>query len=259
MGWGGQGRREEGGEGGSKHFQIILVYKLVQSHYYLLFGLFFWGVGWSGRGRGERERERERWWPGVTFSYSIPLIRFIHSSFFFLLVLEFLFIVGLHVILSHHVRDHGHAVALADEIRTWRWRRRRRRRRRSSHGRHVGPIERRSAEEHIADKRFDGRFTHQTHEEQLLNHLKNPKQMIWHSPVNCKWAIRWWGTHLRRDGAQRREPEQEFAEAGRLRRVLRPAIFLQGALRFLLQALDVRHVRQPARICTPPPHRKQIK
>ena len=41
-----------------------------------------------------------------------------------------------------------------------------------SHGRHVGPIERRSAEEHVADERFNWRFTHQTDEEQLLDHLR---------------------------------------------------------------------------------------
>jgi len=87
-----------------------------------------------------------------------------------------------------------------------------------SHGRHVGPVEAGSAEEHVADERFDGRLSDEADEEELLD-------------------------DLRRDGAQRRQPQEELPEARRLRRILRPAVLFQRALRLFLQRLDVRHVR----------------
>lgn len=93
-----------------------------------------------------------------------------------------------------------------------------------SHGVYVRPAETAAAQQHVPDERFDGRLAHQPDEEQLLD-------------------------YLRADRAQRRQPEQQFAEPNRLVRILRPAVLFQGALRLLLQRLDVRHVRQPAGVC----------
>lgn len=93
-----------------------------------------------------------------------------------------------------------------------------------SHGVDVRPAEAAAAEQHVPDERLDGRLAHQPDEEQLLD-------------------------DLRADRAQRRQPEQQLAEPDRLVGVLRPAVLLQGALRLLLQRLDVRHVRQSARVC----------
>lgn len=70
---------------------------------------------------------------------------------------------------------------------------------------HVRPIEGAAAEEHVADQRLDGRLADQSHEEQLLD-------------------------DLRADGPQRRQPQQQFAEARRLIRVLRSTVLFQSAL-----------------------------
>lgn len=94
---------------------------------------------------------------------------------------------------------------------------------RVSHGAHVGPGKGAAAEQHVPDQRLDRRLAHQPHEEELLD-------------------------HLRADGAQRRQPQQQLAEARRLVRVLGAAVLLQGALRLFLQTFDVTDVRQPARI-----------
>lgn len=95
---------------------------------------------------------------------------------------------------------------------------------RVSHRGHVGPIEAAAAQQHVSDERLDRRFTNQPHEEELLD-------------------------HLRRDRSQRRQPQQQFAEPRRLVRVLRPAVLLQGALRLLLEGLDVSDVRKTAGVC----------
>ena len=92
------------------------------------------------------------------------------------------------------------------------------------HGGHVGPVEVGAAEEHVSDERLDGRLADQPDEEELFD-------------------------DLRADGAQRRQPQQQFAETRRLVGVLRPAVLLQRTLRLLLQTLDVAHVRQTARVC----------
>ena len=92
------------------------------------------------------------------------------------------------------------------------------------HGRHVRPIETRAGEEHVADERLDWRLADEPDEEELLD-------------------------DLRRDGAQGGQPEQQLAETDRLIGVLGPAVLFERALRLLLQALDVAHVRQAARIC----------
>ncbi len=92
------------------------------------------------------------------------------------------------------------------------------------HRRHVGPIETGTGEQHVADERLDGCFAHQPDEEELLD-------------------------DLRRHGAKRRQPQEQFAETDRLIGVLRPAVLFQGALRLFLQALDVRHIRQSASVC----------
>lgn len=95
---------------------------------------------------------------------------------------------------------------------------------RVSHRGHVGPIEAAAAQQHVSDERLDRRLTNQPHEEELLD-------------------------HLRRDRSQRRQPQQQFAEPRRLVRVLRPAVLLQGALRLLLEGLDVSDVRKTAGVC----------
>jgi hypothetical protein len=92
-----------------------------------------------------------------------------------------------------------------------------------SHGAHVGPGEGAAAEQHVPDERLDGRLAHQPHEEELLD-------------------------DRRADRAQRRQPQQQLAEARRLVGVLGAAVLLQGALRLLLQTFDVTHVRQTARV-----------
>lgn len=93
-----------------------------------------------------------------------------------------------------------------------------------SHGVYVRPAETAAAQQHVPDQRLDGRLAHQPDEEQLLD-------------------------DLRADRAQGRQPEQQFAEPDRLVGILRPAVLFQGALRFFLQRLDVRHVRQSAGVC----------
>ena len=92
------------------------------------------------------------------------------------------------------------------------------------HRRHVGPIETGTGEQHVSDEGLDRRFADQPDEEELLDDL---------------------GRH----GAQRRQPQEQFSETHRLIGVLRPAVLFKGALRFLLQTLDVRNIRQPASIC----------
>ena len=77
-------------------------------------------------------------------------------------------------------------------------------------GGHVGrPAERSAAEQHISDESVDGRLADETHEEQLLDDLRG-------------------------DGAQRRQAQQQLAEARRLRGVLRADVVLERALRLLL-------------------------
>lgn len=93
-----------------------------------------------------------------------------------------------------------------------------------SHRGHVGPVEAAPAEQHIPDQRLDRRFPDEADEEQLLDHLG-------------------------RDRSQGRQSEQQLAESRRLVRVLGPAVLLERALRLLLKGLDVRHVRQSARVC----------
>jgi len=88
---------------------------------------------------------------------------------------------------------------------------------------HVGPVEGSAAEQHVPDERVDRRLADESDEEELLD-------------------------DLRRDGAQRRQPQQQLAEARRLSGVLRPHVLLERALRLLLQVLDVRRVRQTARV-----------
>lgn len=59
-----------------------------------------------------------------------------------------------------------------------------------------------------------------------------------------------------RHGAQRGQPQQQFAEAAGLVRVLAPHVFLQRALRLLLEAFDVGRIRQATGIC-PRGHSKE--
>ena len=89
---------------------------------------------------------------------------------------------------------------------------------------HVRPVEGPAAQQHVTDERLDGRLAHQAHEEELLD-------------------------HLRRHGAEGGQAQQELAEAGGLVGVLAAYVLLQGALRLLLDALDVGHVRQTAGVC----------
>ena len=97
---------------------------------------------------------------------------------------------------------------------------------RSLDGVHVGrPAERAAAQQHVANERLDGRLADEPDEEHLLDDLRG-------------------------DGAQRRQPKQQLAEARRLRGVLRPDVVLERALRLLLDALDVRRVAQTTRVCT---------
>lgn len=93
-----------------------------------------------------------------------------------------------------------------------------------SHRVHVRPAEAAAAEQHVAYQRLDGCLADQPHEEQLFYHLAA-------------------------DRAEGREPQQQLAEPDGLVGVLRPTVLLEGALRLLLQTLDVGHVRQPARVC----------
>lgn len=86
-----------------------------------------------------------------------------------------------------------------------------------SHGVDVRPTETTAAQQHVPDERLDGCFSHQSDEEQLFD-------------------------HLRADRAQRRQSEQQLAKPDGLIGILGAAVLLQGALRFLLQRLDVRHV-----------------
>ena len=51
------------------------------------------------------------------------------------------------------------------------------------------------------------------------------------------------------DGAEGGKSEEELAEPGGLVGVLGAAVFLQRALRLLLQLLDHRRVTQPDRVC----------
>ena len=90
---------------------------------------------------------------------------------------------------------------------------------------HVWPVERSAAEQHVSDESLDRRLADEADEEQLLD-------------------------DLRRDGAQRRKPQQQLAETRRLARVLRAHVLLQRALRLLLNRLHVIDVRYPARVCT---------
>ena len=90
--------------------------------------------------------------------------------------------------------------------------------------RHVRPVKRPAAEQHVSNQSVNRRFTDEPHEEQLFDDLSG-------------------------DGAQRRQSQQQLAEASRLRRILCPHVLLQRALRLLLQVLDVRRVGQAASIC----------
>lgn len=92
-----------------------------------------------------------------------------------------------------------------------------------SHRAHVRPIEAATAEQHIPDQRLDRRLPDQPNEEELLDHLRGHRPQGWQS-------------------------QEQLAEPRWLVWVLSPAVFLQGALRLLLKGLDVRHVRQSARI-----------
>lgn len=95
---------------------------------------------------------------------------------------------------------------------------------RVSHRGHVRPVEAAAAQQHVPYERLDRRLAHQPYEEELLD-------------------------HLRRDRSQRWQSQQQLAEPRRLIRVLGPAVLLQGALRLLLEGLDVRHVRETAGVC----------
>lgn len=92
---------------------------------------------------------------------------------------------------------------------------------------HVRPVEAAAGEQHVSNEGLDGGFTYQADEEKLLDDGRG-------------------------DGAQRGQPQEQFAEAAGLVGVLAPHVFLQGALRLLLQALDVRRVRQATGICPAP-------
>lgn len=92
-----------------------------------------------------------------------------------------------------------------------------------SHRAHVRPVEAATAQQHVPDERLDRRFPNEPDEKQLLDHLRGHRPQGWQS-------------------------KQQLAEPRRLIRVLSPAVFLQGALRLFLKGLDVRHVRQSARI-----------
>ena len=85
--------------------------------------------------------------------------------------------------------------------------------------RHAGPLEGVAGEEHVPDEGLDRRLADQADKEQLFYHR---------------------GGHSSQGG----EAEEELAEAGGLVGVLGPAVLLQGALRLLLQLLDVVGVRK---------------
>jgi len=91
------------------------------------------------------------------------------------------------------------------------------------HG-HVRPVEGAAAEQHVSDERLDRRLADEPNEEQLLD-------------------------DLRRDGAQRRQPQQQLAEARRLTGILRPDVLFQRTLRLLLDRFHVSDVRDSARVC----------
>jgi len=87
--------------------------------------------------------------------------------------------------------------------------------------RHVRPSERSSTQQHVPDKRLDRCFADKAYKEQLFDDM-------------C------------RDGTQRWQSQQQLAEAGWLAWVLSLNVVLQCALRFLLDRLDVRRIRQTA-------------
>ena len=87
--------------------------------------------------------------------------------------------------------------------------------------RHIRPVEWAAAEQHVSDERLDRRLADEAHEEQLLD-------------------------HLRRDGAQRRQPQKQLAEARGLTGILRPDVLFQRALWLLLDRLHVSDVRDTA-------------
>ncbi len=90
--------------------------------------------------------------------------------------------------------------------------------------RHVWPVDGASRELHVPDKRLNGRLTNQAHEEELRDEVGG-------------------------NGSQGRQSQQESAEALRLTWILHALVLGQGHLCFLLQALDVRRIWQPTRVC----------
>ena len=90
--------------------------------------------------------------------------------------------------------------------------------------RHVGPVEGTPAQQHVPDQGLNWGFTYQADEEELLYDL-------------C------------RDGPEGRQSQEQLAEASRLVGVLTPDVLLQGALRLLLQRLDVVGICQTTCVC----------
>lgn len=93
-----------------------------------------------------------------------------------------------------------------------------------SWSRRVGPADGVPRQLHVSDQRLYGGFAHEPHEEELRDEVG-------------------------RDGAQRRQAQQQTAEALRLVRVVDPLVLRQGHLDFLLQGLDVGGVGQAAGVC----------
>lgn len=82
------------------------------------------------------------------------------------------------------------------------------------HSGHVGPVVARARQQHVAEQCLNGCLAYQTNEKQLLDN----------------W---------RRDDAQGGQTEEEASKAIWLAGVLVPYVFLQGALGFLLDALNM--------------------
>ena len=85
------------------------------------------------------------------------------------------------------------------------------------------PLEGVAGQQHVTDQGLDWRLPYQSYEEELLDDGGG-------------------------DGAERGESEEEFAEPGGLVGVLGAAVFLQRALRLLLQLLHHGGVGQADRV-----------
>lgn len=95
---------------------------------------------------------------------------------------------------------------------------------RRSRSRRVGPADGVPRKLHVSDQRLYGGFAHQPHKEELRDEAG-------------------------RDGAQRRQAQQQATEALRLMRVVDPLVLRQRHLELLLQGLDVGGVSQATGVC----------